>query len=463
MKDPVLDTEERGRPPGMLEVDEQLVDDITALLEADERGMVLNLTADLYPADLAQLLVHLSFEDAQRVFGWLPPEEAGDVLAELDDAYRAALLREAHPEAIVEMLDQLDTDDAADILADLPDEVALRVLPALEDVDDIRELLVYPEDTAGGIMGTEYVAVPVDWTVAEATEEVRRHAESVHDIYAVFVVGTREELVGVVTLKRLLLSPSSTPIRAIMDPDVISVATHVDQEEVAHIMQRYDLVTLPVVDHLERLVGRITIDDVVDVIREEAVEDFQRMSGVSGDEEPRDSAFRISRGRLPWLLTGLFGAGFSGFVIQSFEEGLEQAVVLATFIPIVTAMGGNAAVQSAAIAVQGLSSGQFWVGDLLKRLLKELSVALVNGAVLALVLSVVVVLVGLGDVSRLALTVGLTMLTVIILATTNGALVPFALKRAGVDPANAMGPFVTTLNDIIGLTVYFLIASAIYL
>ena len=455
--------EQQDRPTGFLEVDAQLVEDMKALLEAGQRGMLLNILADLYPADVARLLTHLPPDEARRIFQWLPVEQAGEVLAESEDASRVALLEETHPAQITEIIDQLETDDAVDVLAGLPDAVARQVLPGLEDVEDLRELLGYAEDTAGGIMGTEYVDVPQDWTVAEATEEVRRNAEAVEEIYGVFVHDAQGRLVGTVSLMRLMLSPASTLVADVMDADLISVTTEVDQEEVARIMQRYDIITLPVVDREGRMVGRITIDDVVDVIREEAEEDIQLMSGVSGTEEHTDSIIRISRGRLPWLLTGLFGAGFSGLVIGTFEEGLAQAVVLAIFIPIVTAMGGNAAVQSAAIAVQGLSSGELWANDVFKRLAKELAVALLNGAVLALLLSTVVLIFGLGDVLRLAATVGLTMFSVIILATTNGALVPFALKRAGVDPASAMGPFVTTLNDIIGLTVYFLIASAIYL
>jgi magnesium transporter len=236
-----------------------------------------------------------------------------------------------------------------------------------------------------------------------------------------------------------------------------------DQEEVARIMERYDLVSLPVLDENGVMAGRITIDDVMRVVRTEAEEDMQLMSGVSGAEQPGDSVLRISRGRMPWLLIGLLGAGLSGTVIGTFEATLEQAVVLAAFIPIVTAMGGNAAVQSAAIAVQGLSSGKLWPGDVMRRIGKEMLVAIVNGMVLAALLCLMIFVLQLGDVTRLVLTLGVTMFTVILLATTNGALVPFVLNKMGVDPASAMGPFVTTLNDIIGLTVYFIYASALYL
>lgn len=458
-------SEPQERPAGLLEVDEQLVDDIAALLASDQRGMLLNILADLYPADLAGLLTHLPFEDARRVFQWLSVEAAGDVLAELDDSFRNRLLEATHPELITEIIDQLETDDAADVLAALPDEMALRILPGLEDVDDLRELLGYAEDTAGGIMGTEYVAVHRDWTVAEATEEVRRNAEAVEEIYTVFVLDDAERLVGTVSLMRLLLSPASTLVADIMEPDVISVTTDVDQEEVARIMERYDLVALPVVDQEGRMAGRITIDDIVDVIREEAEEDIQLMSGVSGSEEPTDSVLRISRGRLPWLLVGLVGTGLSAMVISSFEGALEQAVVLAAFIPVVTAMAGNAGVQSSAIIVQGLASGELWASDVLKRVGKELLVALLNGLVLAVLLgaAVLVLPVGTDHVLRLAFTASLSLLTVIVLATCIGTIVPLALDRLNIDPAIATGPFITTSNDILGLTVYFVLSTWIYL
>lgn len=463
MADPVATTPEKERPGGVLEVDDQLVDDISALLEAEQHGMLRNLVADLHPGDLARLISHLPRDEAKQFFHGLPTDVGAEALADLDDTFRAELLDEVQPARLAELLDELDTDDAADVLADLDEHVVLQVLPELEDAEDVRELLGYDEETAGGIMATELVAVPSSWTVAEATEEVRRNAETVEEIFAVFVIDEAEKLEGVVTLKRLLLSPAETLMGAIMKTDAISVTTEVDQEEVARLMERYDLVSLPVVNVAGRLVGRITIDDIVDVIREEAEEDIQRMSGITGDEVPTDSVLRITRGRLPWLLLGLLGAGFSGMVIGFFEQGLQQAIILASFIPIVTAMGGNAAVQSAAIAVQGLTSGDLWLSDVIKRAGKEVTVALINGLVVALLLSSVVVLFDLGDVLRLALTLALTMFSVVLLATTNGTLIPFLLKRFGIDPASAMGPFVTTLNDIIGLTVYFLIASLIYL
>jgi len=451
-------------------VDEAFVDDVEALVERGEQAMVLNLVADLHPADLGDLLSHLNRDDAQRLLMWLPHEQGADVLPELESSRRSDLLEGVTAEALAELVDRLDSDDAADVLADVEDHVAEAVLPRLEDAEEVGALMAYGEDTAGGLMATEVIAVLTTATVADATEAVR-HAveegmESIHVVYAIDADGC---LVGRVPLERLLLSPATTLVATVAEAEPVSVEADLDQEEVARIMERYDLVALPVVARGGRLLGQISIDDVVDVIREEAEEDIQRAAGVVGDEELSSSVLAVSRGRLPWLAIGMGGAFFSGLVIKTFEGELAQAIVLATFIPLVTATGGNAAIQSAAIVVQGLTSGELWVGEGFRRLGKELAVALLNGLVLGLTLALVVAGVqALGWMEeaaplRLAATVGLTLLTVVVVATTNGAVVPFLLQRVGIDPATSMGPFVTTLNDILGLTIYFLIASAIYL
>lgn len=465
-------TDHRDMKGGTLEVDAELVDDISSLVEADQRGMVLNLVADLHPADLAQLMSHLPFDEAKQLFSWLPTIQGGEILPELDDSYRGELLGEVKPGRVGEMLDELDTDDATDILGDLPDSLAEAILPLLEDAEDVRELLNYDEETAGGIMGREYVSAKGSWTVEEVTEEVRREAEEIDQIYVVYILDEQGRLEGFVTLKKLLLSQAHSKMHEIMRTDYVSVQVDLDQEEVARIMERYDLIALPVIDYQGMLVGRITIDDIVDVIREEAEEDIQRMSGVTGGEEPTDSVLRITRGRLPWLLVGLVGAGLSGFVIGGFEEALEEAVILAAFIPIMMATAGNVGIQSSSIIVQGLASGDLWSSDVMQRLGKETAVALINGIALSLVLAGAVLLLplvspGIGETIHspvlLALTSGLSLLAVIILATVIGTTVPLFLHRGGIDPAIATGPFITTSNDIIGLSVYFLIATVIYL
>ena len=465
-------TEHRDLKGGTLEVDAELVDDISSLVESGQQGMVLNLVADLHPADLAQLISHLPFDEAKQLFSWLPAIQGGEILPELDEAYRGDLLEEVKPVRVGKMLDELDTDDATDIIADLPDNIAEAVIPMLEDADDVRALLGYDEETAGGIMGREYVSAKGSWTVAEVTEEVRREADEIDQIYVVYVLDDLGRLEGFITLKKLLLSPAHVTAHDIMRTDYVSVQVDLDQEEVARIMEKYDLIALPVIDYSGKLVGRITIDDIVDVIREEAEEDIQKMSGVTGGEEPTDSVLRITKGRLPWLMVGLVGAGLSGFVIGGFEDALEEAVILAAFIPIMMATAGNVGIQSSSIIVQGLASGDLWSTDVMQRLGKETAVALINGVALSLVLAGAVLLLPLLSPAiaatihspvLLALTAGLSLLAVIILATLIGTTVPLFLHRGGIDPAIATGPFITTSNDIIGLTVYFLIATVIYL
>ena len=467
MPEPALaaDPQDPPRPAFAAEVDEELVDNVAALVDDGQRGMVLNLTADLHPADLARLLTHLDPEEARTLFGWLPNELAGGVLPELESARRSDLLDELATHTLVGLIDEINTDDAADVLGDLPDELAARVLPKLEDADEVRHLMGYAEDTAGGLMDAQYVSVPEGATVDEATEIVRGCAETVDPVYVVYVVDEGSRFLGTVSLMRLLLARGTTPVRELLQSDAVSVTPDVDQEEVARIMERYDLAALPVLTPEGRLLGRITIDDVVDVIREEAEEDLQRASGITGEEEVSSTVFQISKGRIVWLLLGLVGAFASGLVIKGFEGSLAQATVLAVFIPVVMAMAGNAGIQSSAISVQGLVSGDIWGSDLLRRLGKEALVALLNGAVLAGVLAVAVAALGLGAEApgALALTVGVSLFIVIILATLIGAAVPILLARVKIDPALAMGPFITVSNDILGLTVYFLVASVFYL
>ena len=453
------------------EVDADLVEDLTQILDSGEPDAAVDLVRDLHPADLAVVMHHLAADASHQLFSSLPEEVASDILPELDDDYRASLLEAQFPARVSTLIDTLDTDDAADVLADLPDTLVEHVLPQLEDEEEVRELLEYGEETAGGLMEAEYVSVLPKQTIAQATEEVRRLAEDVDPVYAVYVVDDREHLLGIVHLKSLLLSRNDATIVEIMDQDFVWVGPHADQEDVARLMERRNLNVLPVVNDEGQLLGRITIDDVVDVIREEAEEDIHRMSGLAADEELTASVWSICRGRLLWLGVGLVGAFLSALVIHQFEGVLEQAVVLAMFIPVVTAMAGNAGMQSSAIAVQGLATGDLWTTDLSRRLGKELTVALLNGVPLGLGIGgVVFALYKFGLFSldesaaiRLALTVSLALFTVIVLAATIGATVPILLDRAGIDPALATGPFVTTSNDILGLIVYFLIAILIFL
>jgi magnesium transporter len=462
--------QETLRPGAVVPVDALLVDRIEKLLGAGDRHALLAFLDELYPADVARVMVSLGEADRQRLFTLLPAETASEVLMELEDDERETVLEDAPTARVAEILNELDSDDAADVIADLDQDVADAVLPQLEDADEIRELLLYAGDTAGGIMATEFVSVPDRLTVAQATEEVRRQAEDVEDVYVVFVTDPADRLVGLLSLQRLLLSPASARVREIMETDFVSVEVDVDQEEVARMMARYDLVSLPVVDKAGRLVGRITIDDVVDVLREEASEDLQVIAG-SGDEGLNDTALQVSRGRLPWLVLGLIGTIMSASIVSLFGGTVEQVAVLAALMPVVTAMAGNAAIQSASITVQGLTSGRLMASDAFKRIGKEFVVALVNGTVLSLLIGGAVLGLGwlhvglfalpMAEIVRVAGMAMIALLTVIVLATLNGALVPVVLTRLGLDPAVSMGPFVTTANDILGLTIYFSVATAL--
>ena len=445
-------------------VDDDLVEAVADLVGAGHRGHVLNLAADLRPADLAALLQHLPPDLSRVVFRWLPDDATSRALPELESAERIDLLDGLSTSELVTLIDPLATDDQADVLADVDITQADDVLVQLEDADDVEALLSYAEDTAGGLMATEVVSVALEATVSQATEAVRASADTVDPVYVVYAVDSEGRLQGVVPLKRLLLTSAQALVADVLEADVVSVEPDLDQEEVARIMERYDLVALPVVSAGGRLLGRITIDDVVDVIREEAEEDLQRAVGITGEEELSSSVFAVSRGRLVWLLLGLVGAYVSGLVIVGFEDALQVAPVLALFIPIVMAMAGNAGIQSSAIAVQGLASGDLWRSDLLRRIGKELGVALVNGVVLAVALAIIVVVSGFGDDTvRLAMTAALALMIVIVLSTLVGATVPLALNRVGIDPALAMGPFITVSNDILGLTIFFFVATLLYL
>jgi len=458
------------------ELDEAIVEQVDLLLEGRDIEAAATVIQNLHSADIARLVTGLSQEHAITLILALPLITGARVLAELDEVLCADLLSEVPSERITSLLNELESDDVVDVLGNLDETLRQRVLRVLEDREIVKDLLEYDEETAGGIMAVEVVAVMAEWTVAEATEEVRRNAEDSENMYVVFVTDELKHLKGFVTIRRLLLSPSHARIEDVMRTDIRYVTTDVDQEEVVRIMERYDLVSLAVVDEKQSLIGHVTFDDAIDVIREEAEEDYQRLSGITGDAEPTDSIFRITRGRLPWLSLGMLGAIFAGSVIGVYEENIRRASILAAFIPVVMAMAGNAGIQSSAIIVQGLASGQVWSINMLGRISKELSVAIANGFALATVMVVGVwilfewgsalwpsAVMHVPEPLRLAATAGLSIFVVMILAAGIGTTVPLVLNRMGVDPALATGPFITTSNDIIGLLIFFILATIFYL
>ncbi|MDC0099832.1 MAG: magnesium transporter [Crocinitomicaceae bacterium] len=418
---------------------------------------------DLHDADVAAIIDELDEDEAAYLYGLLNENMQADVLIELDEDTRDAILGAFSTKEFAEQLENLDSDDAADILSELPKEQIEEIISHIQDNDaaeDIVDLLNYDEDTAGGLMQKEFIQAKIDWPVNRCVIELRRQAEEVEKVYTIYVVDDANKLVGFLSLKRLLFASPLTKIRDLFqDKNVISVKTSDDNEYVAKIMEKYDLVSVPVIDLQGKLVGRITIDDVVDVIIEEAEKDLQMASGISEKIESSSSIWKMSRARMPWLLIGLLGGILGAQVISGFEADIMIVPQLAFFIPLITAMGGNVGVQSSAIVVQSLARGDDQFGSIFKKLAKESLVALVNGIVLSLI---VYGFAYIFDNAILGLVVSISLFTVIMFAAVFGTLIPLILDRYKIDPALATGPFITTLNDVLGLFIYFTIGILMY-
>jgi len=437
-----------------------IIDDIEYLASEKNSRMILNILVGNHPADIAEILGNLSEENEKYVFGLFDADTASDVIVELDDVTREKLVSELQHERISEIVDEMESDDATDLVAELPDEVAEKVLDTIDEEgsEEVKELLQHKEDTAGGIMALEYVAVSEDTTIDEAIKEIRAKAEDVPEVYNVYVVDKNGMLAGFLPLKNLIVAQASQKIKDVLIADVISVPIEMDQEEVANIFRRYNLVSLPVVDELGKLVGRITVDDIVEVIEEEASEDIQKMAGIADEEEIREtSVFKISFGRLPWLLVGFVGQLLAALVLFQFEASLKDIFLAIFFIPMMMAMGGNSGIQAATIVVRGIALGELSPGDTFKRLSREIKVSLFNGAVCGLLLFVVI---AVFDKPAFGFVLALSMLGVILNASILGASIPLILRKVGVDPAIAAGPLITTFNDIIGLAIYLGLVTA---
>ncbi len=450
-------------PKTILHVDNELINNIINLIESNADKSLLNIFADLHPADIAEIINHLNIENAKYAFSILDAETASEVVTELDEHLREEILKDIDAETITDIVEELHSDDATDIVSDLPEEVAEHVLENIdeEDAEEVKELLKYDEDTAGGIMTSNFVFVRENATVNDAISEIRKNSDEFENIYHVYVLTDDDVLLGIIPLKALLTNPLDTPVKDIIDDDLIYVTPDVDQEEVANIIQKYDLVAIPVVDENRRMLGRITFDDIVDVIQEEASEDIQKIAGLTEEEEFSYSTFRISRNRLPWLFVSLAGELISAVVLKSFQASIEQIIVASFFIPIVMAMGGSSGSQSAIVTVQSISTGDIWLSDTLKKLFKELRVALLNSIVCTIVLFIVTQLffhIGY----RFSILLSLTLFVIMVNATMIGAIVPVILKKINIDPAIATGPFVATTNDIIGLLIYFSLLTTFY-
>jgi magnesium transporter len=444
-----------------------VIKEIAKLIKAGERDRVQAIVRRWRPRDVIELMVHLPLKRARKLFFYMPAGAAAKVVAELNDDFRAALLEDATLDRLVEILDSLDPETSADALEELPEEVQERLLPQLKRANDILEFKTYGDESAGSIMTRKLVAVPPDWTLDQVVSEVRRHASVIRKISVVYVVDHDRRLLGFLKLRDLLLSPKERRAAEAMRSDPIAVSAEMDQEEVVRLTQNHALTSVPVVDAEHRLLGRITSDELQRVTRDEAEEDAHLMSGLSPEARPDAPVLGIVKTRLPWLLAGLLGATLSGTIVGSYEAEIAAAAILASFIPIVMSMAGNAGIQAATVAIQGIATGTLWIGDLPARLGRELLGAMVNGLTAALVLTAVVVglsiMIELEAPFRLAGTAGIALFCVTLLAVAMGASVPMILKHFGIDPAMATGIFITTGNDIIAVLVFFLIATNLYL
>lgn len=443
------------------EITSNLLEQLREHIAQQDVHALENLLEDLHYADIAEIIDELNLEQAVFLVKLLDSETTAEALMELDEDQRDRILNALSPKEIADELEEMDTDDAADILNDLPDELAQEVISEIEDeqhAEDIVDLLRYDDNTAGGLMAKELVKVNENWTVIGCMSEMRVQAENVTRVHSIYVVDNSDKLKGRLSLKDLLTSPESAPIKDVYIPKVDYVNVNTSGEEVARIMRKYDLEAIPVVDELDRLVGRVTIDDIVDFIADEAEKDYQLASGISQDVEANDSIWDLTKARLPWLVLGLVGGIGAAAIMQGFEEELQKNMVLYLFTPLIAAMAGNVGVQSSAIIVQGIAHDDL-KGSIGNRLLKEMMLAMLNGLILAVLLLGYTFITQDSYLTCIAISVSL--FSVIVVAGLVGTFVPLALHKKGIDPAIATGPFITTSNDIFGILIYLLIAKAI--
>ena len=440
---------------------DELLAQIEQLIEDHNNTQLVAIMKEVHYADVAEIANELNTEQATYLIKLLDSDKTSDVLTELDDDVREEVLNNLSSKEIAEELEELDTDDAADIVAELPDEIVQEVISEIEDREharDIVDLLRYDEDSAGGLMAKELVKVNENWNVLTCVKEMRAQAENVTRVHSIYVVDDDDILKGRLSLKDLLTTSTTTPIRDVYIHRVDSVNVNEDPEEVAKIMQKYDLEAIPVVDEIGRLVGRITIDDIVDVIKEEADKDYQLAAGISQVVEADDSILELTRARLPWLFLGLIGGVGAAAIMGGFEEMISRHAILFFFTPLIAAMAGNVGVQSSAIIVQGLANDDL-KGSISNRLFKEMMLATLNALALSLVLLLFTWL-WKGDFPT-AIAISVALIVVMVVAGIVGTFIPLFLDKRGIDPAIATGPFITTSNDIFGILIYFWIAKII--
>ena len=445
------------------ELSNELIEKVSQLISKRKNSEIKKIVDGFHYADLAEIIDEL--DENQRIYliKLIGSDKTSDILTELDEDVREKILKTLSPKEIAGEIKEMDSDDAADILDELTDERKEKVISLIKDdniTENIRELLSYDEDSAGGLMAKELISVYENWSVLKCLREIRKQAENITRVHSIYVLNRKNELIGRLSLKDLITSPSKSTIKQIYIPKVDFVHVNDSGEEVAKIMSKYDLEAIPVVDDQKQLQGRITIDDIVDLIKDEAEEDYLLAAGISNDVEADDSIFELTKARLPWLILGLFGGLGSVFILESYESIMSTKSLRALFFytPLIAAMAGNVGVQSSAIVVQGLANDVI-KDSLISRLFKEISLTILNG----IILGGLIILFGLiiEQPIDMSITISVSMILVIIVAALIGTSVPIILNRLGIDPAIATGPFITTGNDIIGILLFFYIAKII--
>ncbi|WP_435261080.1 magnesium transporter [Tenacibaculum sp. nBUS_03] len=444
-----------------LEITKDLIDNVRELIKNQKDTALSNFFSEVHHADIAEVLDELSFDEAVYIIRLLDSETTSEVLMDVDEDVRENVLEQLSAKEIAEEIDELDTDDAADVIAELPEERKQEVIQKIEDKEhakEIVELLRYDEDTAGGLMAKELVKVNENWNVLTCVKEMRKQAEEVTRVHSIYVTDNDGKLKGRLSLKDLLMASTRSKIGDVYIPKVDSVDVHEKAEDVANIMRKYDLEAIPVIDELGVLVGRITIDDIVDVIKEEAEKDYQLAAGITQDVEADDTIWQLTRARLPWLFLGLIGGVGAARIMGFFDDAIAENAILFMFTPLIAAMAGNVGVQSSAIIVQGIANDDV-KGSITDRLLKEVSLAMINGLALAILLFLYVFITE--QDLNIASAISVSLFAVIIVAGLVGTFIPLFLDKRGIDPAIATGPFITTSNDIFGILIYFWIAKII--
>jgi magnesium transporter len=445
------------------ELSNEFLDRFQEALEAKDSKFITESLGGVSHADITELLYQFDSDECKYVLEILDPAIGSDVVSELDEDTRRKFIKKLEPQELAKYIELMDSDDGADILFDInikDREEIIGFIKDEENANNLLDLLRYDDDVAGGLMAKELIKCNLNWTILQCIDEIRKQAETVEKIYSVYVVDDFGKLVGKVSLKKIILSEDSAKVRDIYDEDIVSVETYLEEEEVAQIMRKYDLESVPVVNARGKLVGRITIDDIVDVITEQAEQERAMMSGISADVEEDDTIWRLSKARLPWLTIGMIGGLMGAWMIGLFEKDIILIPAMAFFIPLITATGGNVGIQSSSLVVQSLANPSAFSESMVRRFLKVLLVAILNGLVLAILVLIAIWLITKDQ--SMASTVGFSLFAVVLLASLMGTITPLVLDKFGVNPALASGPFITTANDILGLAVYFTTAHFIY-